>query len=214
VIWVLNDADWKWFTPDSVYGMPHYSQRSLYLAGGRADFWKGLAEEIAQRATPDLQKRFTATYGAGGEPDLTPFFDLLAVHELAHAYQDPAPSSFPRHWLAELFANLCLHAYVVTKEPGQLQVLETFPAVYATLDGFDYLTLAQFEAVYSAMDPRNYAWYQSRFHRAAARIYEARGTEALRSLWRMCSHGDELLGRHLEADVDEEVAGVLRAWPK
>ncbi len=216
VIWVLNASDWDRFSPDSTYGMPHYAQGNLYLAGGRAEFWRGLAQLIADRADPVQQERFAHVYrGADGEADLTPFFDLLAVHELAHAFADRRSSSFPRRWLAELFANLCLHAYVAACEPNRLEVLEVFPEVYAGLDGRDFPlhTLTEFEAVYSAMDGANYAWFQSRFHRAAAGIHEAAGIDALHRLWRLCSAAEEALARQLDAEAGWEVADVLRTWP-
>ncbi|MGH8971829.1 MAG: hypothetical protein ACRD0C_01310 [Acidimicrobiia bacterium] len=216
VIWALNPPDWERFSPDTTYGMPHYAQGNLYLAGGRAEFWQGLAQVIADRAGPAQRARFARVYGRpSGEADLSPFFDLLAVHELAHAFTWRGSGAFPRRWLAELFANLCLHAYVVGSEPDRLEVLEVFPEVYAGLDaaGFPLHTLADFEAVYSAMDGSNYAWFQSRFHRAAARIHDVSGVDAVRRLWRLGSQAEELLARQLEAEAGGDVADVLRSWP-
>ncbi len=47
-------------------------------------------------------------------PRATHFFDLLAVHELAHLYHEAAPFRFPARWLMELF---CTSPSTATSRP-------------------------------------------------------------------------------------------------
>lgn len=73
------------------------------------------------------------------------------MHELGHLFQFQAKCQFPRLWLAELFCNICLHAYVVAREPEQLPALETFPQMVANLGVAElrYRSLEDFERSYT-----------------------------------------------------------------
>lgn len=167
-------------------------------------------------AQRELLDELRGVYGrADGQIDLSAFFDLLAVHELAHLFHSQVPARFPRLWLMELFVNLCLHAYVATVEPDQIPALETFPQVLSALspDRFPYHTLVDFEARSERMDPQNYGWYQAQWHVAAQRIYAAGGNAALQRLWQTFVLSDRRLAEVLRQDVHPEVARVLTAWP-
>ena len=123
---VLSPQDWPGRSSHPVYGMPNYEAGNLIVAGEESSFWGSFVDMIKD-ASPSLLKEAQITYGSDGRIDLAPFFDLLAVHELAHIFHDQVPFHFPRAWLTEFFANLCLHAYVASVEPEQLPTLETFP---------------------------------------------------------------------------------------
>jgi hypothetical protein len=143
-----------------------------------------------------------------------PFFDLIAVHELAHEFHGQVPYRFPRLWLEEVFVNLCLHAYVAAEEPDLLPVLETLPAALAASDPaeFPHRSLAALEALHAGVGPVAYGWYQGRFLVAAARIFEAGGVDALRRLWDAFVIDDATLRDRLRA-VQPELADVLTEWP-
>jgi len=126
---------------------------------------------------------------------------------------------FPRRWLMELFCNICLHAYVVAREPEKVLALEAFPSVIAGGDvsQLRYRSLADFERLYTDVGPQNYGWYQCRFHVAAKDIYNAGGVEALQRLWRVflqsnATGSDEELAVQLRDDVHPAVARVLTEW--
>jgi hypothetical protein len=120
-----------------------------------------------------------------GSTDLSPFFNLTSVHELAHLFHEQANVQFPRKWLQEFFANLSLHAYVATQEPEQLPILETFSrlVVEAGSASFEHHTLADLDRLYTGVGPQNYGWYQCRLHVAAKAVYDAGGVAALQRLW-------------------------------
>jgi len=151
--------------------MPNYEAGNLIVAGEESSFWGSFVDMIKD-ASPSLLKEAQTTYGSDGTIDLAPFFDLLAVHELAHIFHDQVPFHFPRAWLTEFFANLCLHAYVASVEPEQLSTLETFPRLIVALgpDNFRHRTLEAFEALYTKVGPQNYGWYQCRLHLAAKKV--------------------------------------------
>ena len=124
-----------------------------------------------------------ATYpdGAGGL-DLQPFFDLVTIHELGHAFEMLGDLRLPTFWLGEIFANLALHAFVATRQPESLNTLEVLPTVgsaesrlAARMRAEGYSTLEELEAHYTGgdqpMSPLNYVWYQYRWQRLAARMF-------------------------------------------
>ena len=205
---VLSKEDWPPGSP--VYGLPYYAEGRLIVAGERADFWLAFVP-LLRAAPPELLARATQVYGE--QLELTPFFDLLAVHELGHAFH--GEGRLPRRWLEELFANLCLHSWVATVDAEQLPTLEAFPQAIAALDPsrFEHRSLEDFETIYSEMDPVNYGWYQCRFHVAAKRAHDAGGTAVLTRLWRRFVFPDGRLAETLENEVHPEVANVLTTWP-
>lgn len=218
---VLTPEDWSEYATYPVYGMPHYTdERTLVVAGRESDFWQSMSPPPAA-LLPEAAQALEAAYGQpDGSVNLSPFFDLLAVHELGHLFQFQATCQFPRLWLAELFCNLCLHAYTVALEPERLPALETFPRMVASLGdaGLRYRSLGDFERLYIDVGAQNYGWYQCRFHVAAKHIYKAGGVEALQRLWRAFLQSDEKpsdeqLAARLREDVHPTVAQVLTAWP-
>lgn len=149
--------------------------------------------------------------------------DLLPVHEVGHLFIDQTARQFdfhlPRRWLVELFCNLALHAYTAIEEPNQLSTLTVFPQTIVALGNnhLQHRALYDFEQLYASMEPPNFAWYQSRLHVAAQRIYDSAGIEALRRLFRAIvqsseSLADEQLAIHLQATVHPTVADVLVSW--
>ena len=163
-------------------------------------------------------------YGqAAGGVDLHSFFDLLAIHELAHRFPHQVPFRFPRKWLTEIFPNLCLHAYVTSVEPERIPDLEVFPEAVAAVAAsrMPHHSPADFEALYVDVGPQAYGWYQCRLHAAAKRVYDAAGVSVVRRLWdcfcRSSVSGGDLpnqqLARILARDVHPELAAVLTTWP-
>jgi hypothetical protein len=117
---VANERDWP--DPGPPYGLPFFRDGAaeirpgiVVMPGGAGDFWIGMAEDI-HTASPRGYARLRAAYpdGAGGV-DLQPFFDLITVHELGHAFEMLGDLRLPTFWLSEIFVNLALHAFVVTR---------------------------------------------------------------------------------------------------
>ena len=210
---VLSKGDWE-CRAGGPYGMPQYAAGNIAAAGEQADLWNELSA-LLEHAPPELRQLAAEVYaGADGGIDLAPFFDLLVVHELGHAFPAHTHSRFPRHWLEELFANLCLHAYVASVEPRELVVLETFPRVLANVgaDHFRHRSLEAFEALYSDLG-RDYAWFQSQLHVAAKRVHEAEGLAVVKRFLACLAVHDDALVALLESRVGSEVARIPGNWP-
>lgn len=231
---VADEADWRSRQP---YGLPFFNDDPGQVRPGvvvmparGGDFWIGIGEDI-RGASPRGYARLLRTYpdGAGGL-DLQPFFDLVTVHELGHAFEVLGGLKLPTFWLGEIFANLALHAFVATRRPACLETLEVLPTVgagsrrlAARMRAEGYSTLEELEAHYAGgdhpMDPLNYVWFQHRWLRLAARMFDTDGEEALVRFWE-CFHRDHALDSVtaaslaplLRADVSETLGRAVREW--
>ena len=130
---VANRADWQSRQP---YGLPFFNDDDDQIRPGivvmpatRGDFWIAIGEDLRE-TSPGGYERLLATYPDGeGALDLQPFFDLITIHELGHAFEVLGDVRIPTFWLGEIFANLALHAYVAVKRPDSLDTLEVLSIV-------------------------------------------------------------------------------------
>lgn len=169
--------------------------------------------ELAVDELPDGRARLEDTYpSAGGRIDLSPFFDLLGVHELAHIFIEADGRVPSRLWVLELACNVLLHAFVAAEEPSSLPTLETFPDVFAGIPAsrFTHRNLDDFERSYAhGMDGANYGWFQAKLHVAAKHIHDSGGgAPVIRALWAALTEersGDlkGVLAEHLGAPAVE-----------
>ena len=145
----LTERDWASHTNQPTFGMLHFNRglKRLTVAIEPGDYWRSFVEIIRTSSLENFEE-LKNIYGQNkGEVDLSSFFDLLVIHELAHGFHHQRQCDFPRHWLMEFFCNLCLHAYVALIEPEQLPFLETFPRLMFKVDAtsFKHRTLDDFE---------------------------------------------------------------------
>ncbi len=153
---------------------------------------------------------------------MQPFFDLLALHELGHAFHIQGGLTMQRKWMGELFCNMLLHTYIADNEPDQLDALTLFPemVVAAGTTGYKFTTLNEFEKNYTELGqkhPKNYGWYQCRLHVAAKNIYNAKGKKVLVKLWNtLRSTSDKMEDKQfaslLKRKVHRSVADVMLKW--
>ena len=222
---VLSQADWSRYTFFPVYGMPHFTGDStLVVAAEDNAFWKSFLPPLEQLPA-DLRPAVQATYRQpDGSLSMEAFFDLLALHELGHAFHFQGGLNLQRKWMGELFVNILLHTYVAEKEPGSLPALTLFPRMVVSggTKEFTYTSLTDIEARYEEIGqrhPKNYGWYQSRWHSAAAGIYEAAGPQIGPTLWAAFRKqnerlDDEALAAFLDASGAKAVADMMRHWDR
>jgi hypothetical protein len=219
-LFVLNPEHWKKYATFPVYGMAHYSNNErLIIASQDNDLWKSFVPAL-DRVPKEMADQIKQAYTLGdGTLSMMAFFDLLALHELGHAFHEQAGLTMPRLWIQELFSNLMLHTYIAENEPEKLPVLEIFPeaVVAAGTFGFEFTTLADFEKKYSNMEPRNFAWYQGKLHVAAKRIYDDGGERTFIKLWQGLRENKETmtdaqLAEFLKTKVSQEAARVQTDW--
>jgi hypothetical protein len=234
---VVNENDWESRQP---YGLPFFNDDKeqirpgiVVTPAGSGDFWVAIGEDLRE-TTPEGHERLLTAYpdGAGGL-DLQPFFDLVTIHELGHAFEVTGELRLPTFWLGEIFANLCLHAYVATKRPECLNTLEVLSRVGAGSEGLDarmyrdgFTTLDELEAHYTGghdpMSALNYVWYQYRWQRLAAAMFDADGEDGLVRFWSYFRGGGERgvgaltavsLVPLLATEVSETLSLAVQEWP-
>lgn len=218
---VLSPADWPQYTKFPVYGMPHYSNNeTLVVAAENNTFWKSFIPPLEQLPS-SLAAKIKEVYTLKGELTMQPFFDLLALHELGHAFHQQGGLTMQRKWMGELFCNIFLHTYIAENEPARLPALTVFPnmVVASGTVGYSFTTLEQFEEHYEEIGtqhPKNYGWYQCRLHSAARGIYDAGGREVLPKLWMALQSkekkNDKELASQLLNEVHASVGDVLLTW--
>lgn len=160
-------------------------------------------------------------YGDDGS-GMKSFFDLLALHELGHAFHFQAGLQVQRLWMGELLVNMMLHCYVAEQEPEQLAALTLFPrlVVIRGSKGFPFHSLQQLQDNYELIGkehPYNYAWYQCRWHKAAAELYDAYGCELVKKTWNWLKQkeriqNDEALIHFFEKGGLTGLADLMRNW--
>jgi len=233
---VADEADWESRQP---YGLPFFNDDGgqirpgiVVMPAGSGDFWIAMGEDIRD-ASPRGYTRLLATYPDGADGlDLQPFFDLVTIHELAHAFEQLGDLRLPTFWLGEIFANLALHAFVATRQPKSLNTLEVLSTVgaksrrlRARMRADGYSTLEELEAHYTGgdqpMSPLNYVWYQYRWQRLAARMFDTDGEEGLVRFWNCFHATDRLccskvraasLAPLLRAEVSETLGRAIQNW--
>lgn len=225
-LYVLSVADWKIYTSGMVYGMPHYDEKDnrLIVAAEDNPFWQSFLpppDQLPAELRGPVQKAYTTT---NGQLSMQAFFDLLAVHELGHAFHIQGGLTMQRMWMGELYCNILLHTYIAEKEPELLPALTLFPrmVVAAGAKEFKFTTLKDVHEKYNEIGqqyPKNYGWYQCRWHSAAAGIYDAAGKQVCRKLWDALKGKkeiltDEQLAAFLETAVDKSIAAMMRNWDR
>jgi hypothetical protein len=221
---VLSPEDWSSHTNFPVYGMPHYTNSGkLIVASQDNDFWKSFIPPVDQLPY-DLGQKVSETYSdEQGALSMRGFFELLVIHELAHAYHVQYGLTMQRQWMAELFSNIFLHTYIAEIEPALLPALTVFPQMVVSTtnkDDLRFTTLQELEANYNLIGqryPNNYGWYQCRWHKAAGEIYDAAGVDVVKHLWQTLKDHTEPLddvafAALLQELVHQSVADVLFNW--
>jgi hypothetical protein len=233
---VAGEADWSGNGP---YGLPFFRDDAaeirpgiVLMPAGGGDFWKEIGQDIRD-ASPRGYAKLLATYPDGtGGLDLQPFFDLITIHELGHAFEVLGDLRVPTFWLSEIFVNLAMHAFVATQLPASLPRLEVLPAVgagsrklAARMRAEGYSTLEELQAHYTggddSMDPLNYVWYQHRWLRLAAKMFDVDGEDGLVRFWD-CFHSTDRVNASqataaslaplLTTEVSPTLGRAVRDW--
>jgi hypothetical protein len=233
---VAGEADWSGNGP---YGLPFFRDDAaeirpgiVLMPAGGGDFWTGIAQDIRDASPRGYAKLLTAYPDGTGGLDLQPFFDLITIHELGHAFEVLGDLRLPTFWLGEIFVNLAMPAFVATQLPASLPTLEVLPTVgagsrnlAARMRAEGYSTLEELQAHYTggddSMDPLNYVWYQHRWLRLAAKMFEADGEDGLVRFWD-CFHSTDCVNAReataaslaplLATEISPTLGQAIRDW--
>lgn len=221
---ILSAADWKTYTKAPMYGMPHYtSNKTLIVAIEDNPFWKSTIPPLDQLPKA-LADQVRAAYTIKGNLTMQPFFDMLAIHELGHAFHKQAGLTMQRQWMAELFCNILLHTYVAEQEPNLLPALTVYPnmVIAGGSKEFKYTRLQDIDEHYNEIGgkhPKNYGWFQCRWHTGAGKIYDDGGKDVSLKLWNALQKqkeklNDQDLAVFLEKNVHVSLADLMRNWDR
>jgi hypothetical protein len=206
----LAPDDWKVHVSRHGYGGPRYQpvgfvfdsemgtapENRLTVATDDNAFWQSFGKTARVTSPLSAWPKLKRTYaGPEGQLEMRRFFDLIVVHELAHAFEEQGGAVFPAAWLSEIFANLSLHGFVSTIRPSELEHLTVFPEAMTHIAAFNlmvrlrgYRSLDDFELhipleLEEQMSGANYGWYQLRFLRLVRSVFADSGEAALTRLW-------------------------------
>ena len=233
---VADETDWSSRQP---YGLAFFNDDDgeirpgvIVIPAGGGDFWMAIAQDLRD-ASPRGYATLLATYPDGlGGVDLQPFFDLITIHELGHGFEVLGDLRLPTLWLSEVFVNLAMHAFVATRLPASLPTLETLPTVgagsrklAARMRADGYSTLEELQAHYTGgddpMSPLNYVWFQYRWQRLAAKMFEIDGEDGLVRFWECFHAADHVsagentaasLAPLLTTEVSQTLGHAVRGW--
>jgi hypothetical protein len=220
---VLAQEDWSVHTRVPIYGLPHtQGGRTLVIAGEDNSFWRSQIPDPSS-FPDDVAAVLRRIYDDGsGGVSAAAFFDLLAIHELGHAFIEQSGLETHRRWMDEFLPHLILHAWVEEEAPGLLPALTLLVDLVVAAGPGDhpFTTLAEIEGQYERIareHPENYAWYQVRWHQGARRVYEAAGTEVLDRLWAALREhpgplDDATFLAFLDNRVHRALGDVVRNW--
>ncbi len=232
---VADEANWPGKNP---YGLPFFNDDAgeirpgiVVMPAGGGDFWIAIAQDLRD-ASPHGYAKLLATYPDGrGGVDLQPFFDLITIRELGHAFEVLGDLRLPTFWLSEIFVNLAMHAFVATQLPASLPTLRALATVgagsrklAARMRAEGYSTLEELQAHYTgsddSMSPLNYVWFQYRWQRLAAKMFEIDGERGLVRFWD-CFHATDRvnisataasLAPLLTAEISPTLGRAVRDW--
>jgi hypothetical protein len=215
-IYALSRKDWPEHAGPSAPSLPFYNQAKLFLPIEAAAMSEKFVTEITKYLPSEIEKLKAAYPLSFGKINIGAFYELIDIHELGHSYSSQAGFQFPRGWLSELFANLCLHTYIATQEPSQLPILTVFPEAYAKLPGshFAHHSLFAFEQRYPDVPDLEYVWYQTKLHIAARKAYDEGGEAVLKRLWAKFGSTDLNLAEVLAESVSKEIGAIITEWPE
>lgn len=177
----IDNKNWHTYAFSPPPGMPQASYGGNIILGINKSVMAMSFEEMLSQMPPQAIQGLKTHFG---DPvNLDKFFrDGLALHELGHLYQFyKTNKNSQRHWLNELFGNLCQVAAAKNFKDqttfNQMDSYQNFLIRGNQWGELKYKTLQQFENDYFDVIKagRNYGWYQTQFYTMAKTLYATYG---------------------------------------
>jgi hypothetical protein len=213
---VADEDDWPGVAVVPVYGVPQTWGDHTIVAAGRAPLYDELAAFLTSPGVGGAPQEELAVYG--DPPDLTAFFDLQVVHELAHLFGEQATLRSAPLWVDELRCNLAMVGFAAEERPELLPVLRAAPRVSAgvPLDRVAETALERMEVAAGA-GPLDFGWYQLRLTDLAVHLWQAGEVDLDVALYRLLRAGDS--GEPPPVALDEvralspALSAAVDRWP-
>jgi len=150
----------------------------------------------------DSARRLVRAAGSTWDDASRRYVDLVALHELGHAFVASYGISVRSKWFNEWLATYFAYTYLRAMRPREAQLWEGILQGYTDAVHPEHRSLADFERLYAGVGARNYVWYQAQFQARVAAVHDAHGVQFLRMLRSAFPRGaapvgsqDELLER-------------------
>jgi hypothetical protein len=181
---VLGRADWEKVAAGVPYGMPFYDgDRTVFMPATN----DGVVEKPVLEARNKASKKYLAelsrlnlSYERAAEIGV----ELIALHELGHAFARAYGINPPTRWLDELLASYFGYAFVQAMRPQEAELQRVTDASGGGLasEASSHTSLDDFEKLYMGVGPRDYVWYQIQFGRQVSEVYKAHGLSFITNL--------------------------------
>lgn len=223
---VITEEQWAQHSYIPIPGMPHNRTGNLVMQAGTT-----LAANQAMTAPPfgaimarPENARLLKPYRtASGDLDFTLRMRQIAIHELGHAFHRDQAVGQALGWLGELFATVCMMAFIEEQDRASRTVAYNVGYVINQVDATQlrYRTLTQMEQNNVIRNHTNYAWFQNQLGNFAAHLVAEGGPDVVGKFYAfMLKHQsagefptDAELAVALGREIHPVAATVITKWP-
>ena len=181
---LFNETDWQKYIGQAgpPYGLPFIA--GSYVEGTQIAIVPATANGVVSQGALALgnyaQEETLAKVPLTNrtfEDGASAFTDVIAIHELGHAYTTAYGIGPYSAWMNEFLATYFAYAYLREKHPDLATVFEIY-AYHLNADAPntrpDY-SLKRLETLYVGVGPQDYTWYQGMFVGLAMQVYDEMG---------------------------------------
>ncbi|MDX1439485.1 MAG: hypothetical protein R3284_06235 [Rubricoccaceae bacterium] len=130
----------------------------------------GMKEDVST----EILERFH-NLGISYEDAARRFVELLALHEIGHAYAFTYMTRFSQRWLNEFVATYLAYAFLSERRPQMAELWDAMNDALVEASPHQHTTLADFDRLYSGVGLPNYGWYQGKFQQLGNDVFATMG---------------------------------------
>lgn len=173
---VLNEQDWRRINPNGPYGVPYVSGTPHVIFMPATDNNVITSSALAQKDNaPATLVAALRESGFSYEDWARISVDVIALHELGHAYTETYRLNPQNKWFNEFLASYHAYSFLAAKRPALAKLWRTATALQVAGPRPAHTSLEAFERLYNKVGVENYGWYQALFVQKAAQIHDAAG---------------------------------------
>ena len=170
---VLNESDWRKINPQGPYGIPYLSGSPHVVFMPATDDNVITASVQAQEKSAPAALLNALRQGGQSYADWSrTSVELIALHELGHAYVDRSRVNPGNKWFNEFLASYYAYSFLAARHPALAQVWRTSTSSQAAGTAPKHTSINDFERLYDGVGPENYGWYQALFIHKAAEVHD------------------------------------------
>lgn len=180
---VLEPAQWEKLRLGQPYGIPGVDGVPPVAFVPATD--DGLAATDAlsiEAGISDTARRLVGGAGMDWPTASRRYVDLVALHEMGHAFADASGIRVPSKWFGEFLATYFAYTYLAAARNADAKLWSGVLQGYRDAVRPEHRTLAAFERLYFGVGAQNYVWYQARLQQQVAAVHARYGVGFLRAV--------------------------------